>query len=130
MLYWAEGKKERNSATLVNSDVELVRFFCRFLKKCFGIRKADLVLSLHVYLGNGLTLRQIENHWLSALGLERTVLRKHAVNVRPTSSKASKTNRLPYGVCTLRVKRSTHLVQHIYGAIQEYGGFENSAWLD
>jgi hypothetical protein len=30
--------------------------------------------------------------------------------------------------CT--VAKSTHLVQHIFGAIQEYGGFEEPRWLD
>jgi hypothetical protein len=36
---------------------------------------------------------------------------------------------MPYGVCSLRVN-STWMVQHIYGAIQEYGGFDEPAWLD
>jgi hypothetical protein len=30
----------------------------------------------------------------------------------------------------LRVLKSTHLVQHIYGAIQEYAGFDEPRWLD
>ena len=30
----------------------------------------------------------------------------------------------------LRLRQGTHLIQHIYGAIQEYGGFEEPAWLD
>ena len=38
-------------------------------------------------------------------------------------------NKLPYGVCTLKV-HSTQAVQHIYGAIQEYAGFDQPAWLD
>jgi hypothetical protein len=52
------------------------------------------------------------------------------MNHTPTSSSGMKTNRLPYGVCNVRVLRSTALVQHIYGAIQEYGGFEEPRWLD
>ena len=42
------------------------------------------------------------------------------LNHFPTSSSGKKRNRLPYGVCTLSVARSTRLVQHIYGAIQQY----------
>ena len=34
-----------------------------------------------------------------------------------------------YGTAPVRVD-STFLVQSIYGAIQEYGGFERPAWLD
>lgn len=48
----------------------------------------------------------------------------------PTSSSGRKRNKLPYGVCTLQVRRSTRLVQHIYGAIQEYAAFDEPAWLD
>jgi hypothetical protein len=34
-----------------------------------------------------------------------------------------------YGVCALEL-HSTRVVQHIYGAIQEYAGFDKPAWLD
>jgi hypothetical protein len=37
---------------------------------------------------------------------------------------------LPYGVCSIRILRSTHLVQHTFGAIQEYAGFDEPRWLD
>jgi hypothetical protein len=30
----------------------------------------------------------------------------------------------------VRVMKSTRIVQHIYGAIQEYAGFEEPRWLD
>lgn len=128
MLYWAEGAKDRNCATFCNSDVHMVRFFARFIRECFGMGSEDFSLSLNVYLGNGLTIEEIEDHWLSALDLPRSSLRKHQINNFPTSSSGAKRN-LPYGVCTLRVKRSTWIIQHIYGAIQEYGGFEEPKWL-
>lgn len=57
-------------------------------------------------------------------------LRKGVENHLPTSSSGRKANKLPLGVCTLRVKKSTRLLQHIYGAIQEYGGFDEPRWLD
>ena len=86
-------------------------------------------LTLNVYLGNGLTIREIEEHWLGVLRLPRSCLRKHTINAKPTSSSGRKRNKLPYGVATVSVQ-STELVQHIYGAIQEYAGFDNPAWLD
>jgi hypothetical protein len=100
------------------------------MRTCFSIQPADLSLRLNVYLGNGLSLREIEDRWLSVLDLPRTCLRKHVVNHFPTSSSGRRPHRLPFGVCTLRVLRSTYLVQHIYGAIQEYGGFDEPRWLD
>ncbi len=130
MLYWAEGKKNRNRVQLVNSDVHMVRFFCRFLRTCFDLGPEDFRVTLNFYTGNGIPTEAIERHWLGALDLPREALTKHTINALPTSSSGRKKNRLPYGVCTLAVKRSTRIVQHIYGAIQEYAGFEEPRWLD
>jgi hypothetical protein len=130
LLYWAEGSKARNCVTFCNSEVAMVRFFKTFLTESFGLTSEDFTVRLNVYLRNGMELREIEDFWLDQLGLPRTCLRKHSINHFPTSSSGKKTNRLPYGVCSLRVLRSTKIVQHIYGAIQEYAGFVEPSWLD
>jgi len=129
MLYWAEGSKSRNRVTFCNSDEDMIRFFKDFLLDFFEVRPEEFQLSLHVYLGNGLTLEEIQSHWLRTLDLPRSVLRKAYVNPLPTSSSGRKANKLPYGVCTLTLGR-TEILQHIYGAIQEYAGFEEPRWLD
>jgi hypothetical protein len=129
MLYWAEGTKGRNAVEFSNSDVAMMRLFRRFLVEALAIEPDELRVALNVYTGNGASLRSIESHWLAALELPRSCLRKHTVNRRPTSSSGRAKNRLPYGVCTLRV-HSTWAVQHIYGAIQEYAGFHEPRWLD
>jgi hypothetical protein len=129
MLYWAEGAKSRNQLRLVNSDVELVRFFVRFLKESMGVLPEDFNMRLNVYTNNGRSIDEIESYWLDALELPRTCLRKHTLNHFPTSSSGSRKT-LPYGVCTVGVKGSTAIVQHIYGAIQEYIGSDEPRWLD
>jgi hypothetical protein len=129
MLYWAEGEKVRNALVFANSDLSMVAFFARFLRESMAVPSDDLRIRLNVYLNNGIDLEAIENHWLAALGLSRDSLRAHQLNHYPTSSSGKKRN-LPFGVCTLRVARSTWLVQHIFGAIQEYAGFAEPAWLD
>jgi len=130
MLYWAEGSKHRNSLIFANSDVAMVRFFARFVRECFEVDDDHLTVRLNVYTNNGLGVCEIEDHWLDALELPRSCLRKHSLNHKPTSSSGKKGNKLPYGVCTVRVRRSTRIVQHIFGAIQEYGEFEEPRWLD
>jgi transposase-like protein len=130
MLYWAEGSKGRNQVHFANSDLNMVRFFCDFLRTSLGVRSEDITLRLNVYTGNGLSLREIEEYWLSALDLPRSALRRHTLNHTPTSSSGKKRNRLPYGVCSIRVLKSTRLVQHIFGATQEYAGFDEPRWLD
>ncbi len=129
MLYWAEGAKSRNTVQLVNSDVDLVRLFRQFLAESFSIGSHRFRIRLNFYLGNGLSPDQIAAYWLSALELPSTCLIAHGVDLLPTSSSGTKSNKLPYGVCDMRV-HSTRIVQHIFGAIQEYGGFEEPRWLD
>ena len=128
MLYWAEGSKERCSIGFSNSDVRMVVLFRRFLTESLGIDRDTILLSLNVYTNNGLSIREIERYWLDQLDLPESSLRKHVINHTPTSSSGRAKNRLPYGVCTLRV-HNTWMLQHIYGAIQEYGRFEEPAWL-
>jgi hypothetical protein len=129
MLYWAEGSKGRNTLTLTNSDEALVVFFSRFLRETLGVSRERFRVRLNVYLNNGLSIREVEEHWLRVLDLDRSCLCKHAIDFKPTSSSGRRQNKLPYGVCTVRVN-STRLAQHIFGAIQEYGGFEQPRWVD
>jgi hypothetical protein len=128
LLYWAEGAKGRNAIGFSNSDPNMVRLFRRFLTDCLGVEPTNIRISLNVYTNNGMTIEEIERHWLELLELPTSCVRKHTLNHMPTSSSGRAKNKLPYGVCTLRV-HNTWMLQHIYGAIQEYGGFEEPAWL-
>jgi hypothetical protein len=130
MLYWAEGTKGRNTAQLVNSDPDLVRLFVNFLRECLGVAPADIRVSVNVYLGNGLSLDEIELQWLEVLDLPASCLRNAMVNHFPTSSSGRRRHKLPHGVGKVTAANSTQIVQHIYGAIQEYGGFSEPRWLD
>jgi hypothetical protein len=130
VLYWAEGTKSRNEVCLANSDVHMQQLFIRFLRTYFALDADRFGVRLNVYTGNGLSIAEIEDYWLDALALPRSCLRKHTINHHPTSSSGTKKRKLPYGVCFLRVYKSTPIVQHIYGAIQEYAGFEETRWLD
>jgi hypothetical protein len=107
----------------------MVRYFLRFLTECFGVEKDRVALSLNVYTNNGLTIDEIETGWLEMLDLPGSCVRKHQVNCPPTSSSGRRRRKLPYGVATL-ASGDTTLVQHIYGAIQEYAGFDEPCWLD
>ena len=38
MLYWAEGRKNKNSLALINSDVDMLKFFAKFLREVLRLR--------------------------------------------------------------------------------------------
>jgi transcriptional regulator with XRE-family HTH domain len=129
MLYWAEGAKARNTAQLVNSDPALLARFVHFLQSEFGVPPTAMRLRCNLFADHLDRQREIEQWWLDRLGLPVGSLRKSHVNVYSKYSKKKRTNKLPYGTCTVTV-HSSRIVQTIYGSIQEYGGFERPEWLD
>jgi hypothetical protein len=128
MLYWAEGGKARNAVGFTNSDVEMLRFFVRFLRECYGVPDGRIRLTVNCFLGNGLELDEIEDFWLDRLELPRSSLRPSIVN-RPSRASKGVHRPLPHGTAKI-VVHSTEIVQSIYGAIQEYAGFDRPEWLD
>ena len=99
------------------------------LVEALGLDPAEIHLSINVYTNNGMEIEEIERYWLDLLQLPDSSARGHMLNHTPTSSSGRARNKLPYGVARLSVHQ-TAMVQHIYGAIQEYAGFEEPAWLD
>jgi transposase-like protein len=129
MLYWAEGTKSRWSVSMSNSDSDLLRLFADFLRAHFGVPDESMRVHCHLFADHAERQHVIEEHWLDAIALPRTCLRKTIVNTYSKYSLKKRTNKLPYGTCKLSV-HSTKIVQTIFGSIQEYGGFERPEWLD
>ena len=127
MLFWAEGSKDRNSVVFTNSDADMATLFVRFLRTAYGVSDEEILLSCNVFLGNGLTLRDIEAWWLRRLALPASSLRAATVN-RPSVASAGKRRTLPYGTARI-VVHSTFVLHSIYGAIQAYAGCERPEWL-
>jgi predicted transcriptional regulator len=129
MLYWAEGARTRNSVRFSNSDPEMVRMFIDFLRAYFDLTDEQIRLTCHLYADHAERQREIEQFWLDVARLPEASLCRSVVNVYSKYSARKRVNMLPYGTCRVVVNR-TSVVQSIYGAIQEYGGFDRPAWLD
>ena len=128
MLYWAEGSKSRNSVQFVNSDPVMTRFFVDFLRMCHSVSDDDFRIDCNLFADHLERQREIERFWLDILELPPACLRKSKVNVYSKYSQKKRQNKLPYGTVRVCV-HSTRIVQSIYGAIQEYAGFERPEWL-
>jgi transcriptional regulator with XRE-family HTH domain len=127
MLYWAEGTKAKNALALINSDADMLRFYLTFLRQSLGVQDEDIKLYINCYLNNGISLDDIQSHWLRVLQLPEVCLRNATINAQPISSQ-QKGRKLQYGVCKVIV-HNTRLVQHVFGAIQEYARIEKPEWL-
>jgi transposase-like protein len=126
-MYWAEGRKSKNSANICNTDPHFLRLWVRFVKQFFDVQPSEFCLSINCHLDNGKTQRQIETYWLKQLDLPKSCLRNTTIK-QPISD--AKKNRHPYGVATVMV-HSTKIVQHIWGGIKFLGNIDDeNRWLD
>ena len=128
MLYWAEGSKGRNDVQFVNSDPAMVQYFVSFLRTYYGVSDEAFRVDCNLFADHAERQHEIEQFWLDTLELPPSCLRRSTVNVYSKYSKKKRKGRLPYGTVRICV-HSTEIVQQIYGAIQEYGGFERPEWL-
>lgn len=128
MLYWAEGDKGRDAVRLANSDPELLRLFDRFLRECYEAPVHRISISCNLFADHVERQRDIEQFWLDTLGLPSFCLRASIVNRYSKYSQKKRKNKLPYGTCRVSYC-DTRTVQSIYGAIQEYAGFDRPEWL-
>ena len=128
MLFWAEGSRHRNAVHFTNSDPQMLAFFARFLRTFFDPAPERMRVWCNLHADHAERLREVEDFWLAAVDLPPACLIRSTVNVHSAASRRKRTNMLPWGTCRLTV-HSTAIVQHLYGAIQEYGGFERPEWL-
>lgn len=123
MLYWGEGGKGKNAVIIANSDPGILSLFMRFLRTYFKLDESKIAVRLNIYTDNGYTLQEAQQYWLKILELTANNLRKSVVKPGSLEEK-----RVPFGVCRVTLGR-TDIIQHIYGAIQEYSGIENPDWV-
>jgi hypothetical protein len=128
MLFWAEGSRSVNSVKLTNSDRALLRLFAQFLRHYFDVPDQKFRVWCNLFADHAERQHAVEQFWLDKLEFPRTCLTKSAVNVYSRYSKRLRQNTLPYGTCRVMV-HDVRIAQHLYGAIQEYGGFDRPEWL-
>jgi hypothetical protein len=107
----------------------MIRFFSRFLRRCFELDDEAIRLTCNLFADHLERQRDIESFWLETAGLPPTCLCKSSVNVYSKYSQKKRKNKLPYGTCRITVSR-TWVVQTVFGAIQELGGFTRDSWLE
>jgi hypothetical protein len=127
MLYWGEGSKGTNSSALVNCDPYMLKLYLSFLRTYWDIDETRLAIRINCYTDLA-SIEEIENYWLKMLPIERSHFRGHTINNNPVSSK-NIMKKSKYGTVTITYS-DTKIVQEIFGAIQEFGGFTDERWLD
>tara|TARA_Y100001935_G_scaffold247788_1_gene244130 strand:+ start:342 stop:1013 length:672 start_codon:yes stop_codon:yes gene_type:complete len=126
MLYWAEGAKSRSQADFTNSDLEMHKYYMKFLRKYFPNQKLSACINCYIDIHN---YENILDYWSSNLGLDKSIFTKPQINNSPKSSskKSQRKQKLPFGTLKIRFT-DVRTLQQFYGAIQEIAGFTNPAW--
>lgn len=124
MLYWAEGGKQKNILHFVNSDIYMMKLFMSFLREELFVPIEVIGLQLHCHTSDINEQNRMKAFWSQTLDLPMNCF--HKVQVKKGSD--SRKNRLENGICAIRISR-TEYVMHLFGAIQEYGRFDNPDWL-
>ncbi len=128
MLYWAEGWKNRSCLNLANSDPELVKLFLNFVRENFKPKEEKIKLKIRWFSDNGLSFDEIKKFWLDKLCLTESSLNKCEMDIHGKTNKSKQIGKLPYGIAILVIS-DTSIIQKIYGAIQEFVGFNNYKWV-
>lgn len=123
MLYWAEGWRRNNRATVAfsNSDADMMCLFVRFLREFYEISDDEISVSINCYTDVS-SVKECEKYWLGKLQLSRRSLKKTIADNRPACTKRRRNGLLKYGTCKVLVHR-TDVLQRIYGSLSEYAGF-------
>lgn len=73
-LYWAEGGKTRNAATvLTNTNPIMLKFYIEWLD-LFGVKTTDLKVNLHLY--SDMNINSEIDFWSKELGIQKSQFRK------------------------------------------------------
>ena len=124
MLYWAEGAKHRYNVRFVNTDVNMMKIFARFLLHELQAPVDKLRLNIMSHSVQPEEHRRVASFWLSSLNLPASV--KCTVTIKKGTR--SRHARYKNGICAIQIS-SVAIAQHIFGAIQEYLAIDKPEWM-
>jgi hypothetical protein len=124
ILYWAEGAKRKSGIHFINTDPDMLTFFMRFMRESLNVLDEWVSLHVHCNTEDVNEHERMKRYWLHTLHLPPSCFRKVILKPKSKHQHTAQDN----GICTIQVHK-TDLVMHIFGAIQEYTGIDNPAWL-
>lgn len=103
-LYWGEGTKARKGGLeMSNTDPAVARFFIRWLKEIFNIKKNILSIALHLY--SDMDIKKEIRFWSKTLSVpEKQFTKPYIKKTRETDIKRKGV--FGHGTCCVRVNRA------------------------
>ncbi len=118
-LYWGEGsKKNRNMASIANSDPLLIRLMMRFFSEVCGVPKDKFRGHIHTYSHQN--AKAAEEYWSMVSGISRSQFYK--TYSKPSRVSLGKKDSLPFGTLQIYVC-DTNIALIIRGWMEKLGEF-------
>jgi hypothetical protein len=125
MLYWGEGAKHRQQLRFINTDPNMLKLFVKFLRQELQVPDEKISLRVLTHTENQDEWIHIQAYWVDFLELPKET----KVGIQLKMGTQSRKKRYLNGICAINVY-SIEVVQHVFGAIQAYVGFENPKWVE
>lgn len=107
MLYWGEGTK--SELNIINGDPFLLKVFLDCVRN-IGVKENEIIVSLRVF--NKSILKEMVDYWSKVLSVDKNLItRFEFVN-------GGKSDRLPLGMCRIRVKKGALYFKKIMSMIR------------
>jgi hypothetical protein len=91
-------------------------------------RQLEKKFSFQYYSNNGVSIDDVKKHWISGLNIPEYCFKRYTVDKRYENAPGKKVGKLLYGVGRI-VINDVRIKQMIFGAIQEFIGFEENSWV-
>jgi len=117
-LYWGEGFKNKHEHRLgfCNSDPEMIRFYLKWLEKCFKIKKDNIVVRLTLNESYMARAAEIESYWINVTGIPKSQFKKTFYQKTKWKKQFNESNY--HGVLRVHVQKSLDLLLLMRGFIE------------
>lgn len=112
-LYLGEGSKG-DDFQFTNSNPTLVRFVITWLKKCFGVNRNQIVLSVLINRIHKHRERKVRRFWSKVTGIPSVKFNK-TILIKSKLKKVYENKNNHFGTLTMRVRKSSELQYKILG---------------
>jgi hypothetical protein len=116
-LYWGEGyKRGSQEFGFTNSDFSMINFYIQWLKICFAIKEADLILRISINELHKHRVSEVESCWSMKTGIPLGQFTKTSL-IKVVSKKVYSNQSEHFGTLRIKVRRGTRLRRQVLGAI-------------
>lgn len=117
-LYWGEGyKKGSQEMGFTNSDLSMIKFYIKWLRKTYSIPKTRLTLRVSINSIHKDRIHEVERYWSKHTGIQLSQFTKTSL-IKIRSKKVYENKNIHYGTLRIKVQRGTNLRRQVMGSIE------------